>query len=129
METNKDIIENILKRSSEHKAPKELSIKVLDAWKTETQRQLVMEPLISKKAWIIISASFMTLVAWAIANAGSETTPSPLSSLVTKMVDLVQFDLHVHPIIVISLVTMAVMTLVNVAFLNNRRTFGHLSIL
>jgi hypothetical protein len=128
METNKDIIGGILRKASEHKAPRDLSYTVLKAWKAEIQAPVAVAPLISKGVWAVIVAIFFGIMGMVLSMDRPESENSPLSGLGTWLTELLSFEVHVQPVMVMSIVTMAVMILLNVLYLSRRTSLGHLPV-
>jgi hypothetical protein len=126
MEENKELIEGILKRSSEIKAPDHLSASIMQAWKEEKAAPLVIPPLISTQAWALIVISFLGLILWILNSTQGMASSTPITDKMEQVTSLMRFDISLQPVALMSILAMGIMISINVLYFSGKRQTGQL---
>jgi len=107
-------IKNILSKSSVPKAPADMSLRVLEAWKAREVILTTAPPIISARVWWGLLSAITAIVVYAFANSNPKSNkwPEYFSWLNVDFKSLVP---AADPVLLISLTAISAMILINIA--------------
>jgi hypothetical protein len=132
MEENKEIIERILRKSSQPRPSGKLGAQVLSAWKQEQAAKsaaAALPPLISKRTWILLSLGLIGLVYWVLSQGAGSVPQTKLGDYLSKLnfsVNLEAFQLS--SVAIMSIVAFVVMIGLNILIMNGKIRTTQLSV-
>jgi len=113
-EESQKSFKNILSKSTVHKAPADISQRVLEAWKTHEAILTPAPPIIPTRVWWGLLTAIAALTIYTIADS------NPKSDKWTEYFSWMKIDFELlmpapDPVLLISLVAIGVMILFNIA--------------
>jgi hypothetical protein len=113
-------INQILSKGTVHKAPADMSQRVLKAWKAQEATLAPAPPIIPAWVWWSVVSGVVALTVWVINDRNTTGTQIPNGYLSWLKFDIEPLLPEPNPVLLMSLMAVAVMILINVVLVKKK---------